>query len=67
MGIVEAEQEENGSLIIRLYKRRYVLSEDGDIELQKGAAIDVPPTRWIAVRLDMPENSIWNERAESAK
>lgn len=67
MGIVEAEQAEDGSLIIRLYKRRYVLSDDGDIELQKGVAIDVPPTSWIDVRLDMPENSIWNQRAESAQ
>ena len=67
MGIVEAEQAEDGSLIIRLYKRRYALSDDGDIELQKGVAIDVPPTSWIDVRLDMPENSIWNQRAESAK
>ncbi|EJW0352560.1 phage tail protein [Escherichia coli] len=66
MGIVEAEQAEDGSLIIRLYKRRYVLSDDGDIKLQKGVAIDVPPTSWIDVRLDMPENSIWNQRAESA-
>ena len=62
MGIVEAEQAEDGSLIIRLHKRRYVLSEHGDIELQKGVAIDVPPTSWIDVRLDMPENSIWNQR-----
>lgn len=67
MGIVEAEQAEDGSLIIRLYKRRYVLSDDGDIELQKGVAIDVPPTSWIDVRLDMPENSIWNQHAESAQ
>ncbi|MEI9687450.1 phage tail protein [Kosakonia cowanii] len=67
MGIVEAEQAEDGSLIVRLYKRRYVLSEDGDIELQKGVAIDVPPTSWIDVRLDMPENSIWNQRAESVQ
>lgn len=67
MGIVEAEQAEDGSLIIRLYKRRYVLSDDGDIELQKGVAIDVPPTSWIDVRLDMPENSIWNQHAERAQ
>jgi len=67
MGIVEAEQEEGSSLIIRLYKRRYVLSEDRDIELQKGAAIDVPTTSWIDVRLDMQENSTWNHRVESAQ
>ena len=63
LGIVEAEETESGGLTIRLYKRRYVLSEDGDIELQKGAAIDVPPTSWIDVRLEMPETSLWNQRA----
>jgi len=60
MGIVEAEQTESGGLTIRLYRRRYVLTDDGEIEVQKGAAIDVPPTSWIDIRLDMPENSIWN-------
>ena len=62
MGIVEAEQTESGGLTIRLYRRRYVLTEGGEIEVQKGAAIDVPPTSWIDVRLDMPETSIWNQR-----
>jgi len=62
MGIVEAEQGEDGTLIIRLYKRRYVMTEDGDIEVAKGAPIDVPPTSWIDIRLDMPETSIWNQR-----
>ena len=62
MGIVEAEQGEDGSLIIRLYKRRYVMTDDGDIEVAKGAPIDVPPTSWIDIRLDMPETSIWNQR-----
>ena len=63
MGIVEAEQTESGGLTIRLYKRRYVLTDDGDIEVQKGAAIDVPVNSWIDVRLDMPETSLWNQRA----
>lgn len=62
MGIVEAEQGEDGWLIIRLYKRRYVMTEDGEIEVAKGAPIDVPPTSWIDIRLDMPETSIWNQR-----
>ena len=63
MGIVEAEQTESGGLTIRLYKRRYVLTDDGDIKVQKGAAIDVPVNSWIDVRLDMPETSLWNQRA----
>ena len=67
LGIVEAEETESGGLTIRLYKRRYVLSEDGDIELQKGAAIDVPPTSWIDVRLEMPETSLWNQRAAGSQ
>ena len=57
MGIVEAEQTDSGGLIIRLYKRRYKLSDDGDIEIVKGALIDVPAVSWIDVRLDMPEDS----------
>ncbi|MDT3641232.1 phage tail protein, partial [Cronobacter sakazakii] len=57
-GIVEAEQTESGGLTIRLYKRRYIISEEGEIVTRKGAAIDVPANSWIDVRLEMPEASI---------
>lgn len=62
LGIAEGEETESGGLTIRLYKRRYVLSDEGEIELTKGAAIDVPANSWIDVRLSMPEDSVWNKQ-----
>lgn len=66
LGVVEAEQTESGGLTIRLFKRKYILSEEGEIVKTKGAPIDVPANSWIDVRLDMPENSVWNQRQEEA-
>lgn len=60
LGIVEAEQADNGELTIRLFKRKYMLGDDGEIVKTKGEPIDVPANSWIDVRLDMPESSIWN-------
>ncbi|WP_455580296.1 phage tail fiber protein, partial [Citrobacter sedlakii] len=65
--VVEAEQTEIGSLTIRLYKRKYMLSDDGEIIKTKGEPMDVPANSWIDVRLDMPENSIWNQRQKEAQ
>ncbi|HBM2589965.1 TPA: phage tail protein, partial [Enterobacter hormaechei subsp. hoffmannii] len=66
LGVVEAEQTESGGLTIRLFRRKYMLSDEGEIVKTKGEAIDVPANSWIDVRLDMPENSIWNQRQKEA-
>ncbi|THA91456.1 phage tail protein, partial [Enterobacter hormaechei] len=66
LGIVEAEQTESGGLTIRLFKRKYILSDEGEIVKTKGAPIDVPANSWIDVRLDMPEDSIWNKRQKES-
>lgn len=66
LGVVEAEQTESGGLTIRLFKRKYMLSDDGEIVKTKGAPMDVPANSWIDVRLDMPEDSIWKTRASEA-
>ncbi|MBN4833092.1 phage tail protein [Enterobacter hormaechei] len=66
LGIVEAEQTESGGLTIRLFKRKYMLSDEGEIVKTKGAPMDVPANSWIDVRLDMPEDSIWKTRASEA-
>ncbi|PJG36974.1 hypothetical protein [Enterobacter hormaechei] len=66
LGVVEAEQTESGGLTIRLFKRKYILSEEGEIVKTKGAPIDVPANSWIDVRLDMPEDSIWNKRQKES-
>ena len=62
LGVVEAEQTESGGLTVRLFKRKYMLNDEGEIIKTKGAAMDVPSNSWIDVRLDMPDDSIWNKR-----
>ncbi|WP_421356236.1 phage tail protein [Pseudocitrobacter faecalis] len=63
LGVVEAEETESGNIIIRLYRRKYMLSDEGEIVKIKGEPIDVPPNSWIDVRLDMPEDSIFNQKS----
>lgn len=67
LGVVEAEQTETGGLKIRLFKRKYMLSDEGEIVKTKGLPMDVPANSWIDVRLDMPESSIWNQRQREAE
>ncbi|HCC5992556.1 TPA: hypothetical protein OL716_004429 [Enterobacter cloacae] len=62
LGVVEAEQTDNGELTIRLFKRKYMLSDDGEIIKTKGELMDVPANSWIDVRLDMPSDSLFNQR-----
>ncbi|CAM7254115.1 Phage tail protein [Enterobacter intestinihominis] len=66
LGVVEAEQTESGGLTIRLFKRKYMLNDEGGIVKTKGLPMDVPANSWIDVRLDMPESSIWNQRQKEA-
>ena len=66
LGVVEAEQTESGGLTIRLYKRKYILSDEGEIIKTKGELMDVPANSWIDVRLDMPESSVWNQLQKAA-
>lgn len=62
LGEVEAVQTDNGELTIRLFKRKYMLGDDGDIIKTKGELIDVPANSWIDVRLDMPSDSLFNRQ-----
>ena len=62
MGMVEAEQTEMDGLIIRLFKHKYMLSDEGEIIKTKGEPMDIPANSWIDVRLDMPEDSLFNQQ-----
>jgi len=62
MGVVEAEQTESGGLTIRLFKQKYMLSDGVEIVKTKGEPMDVPVNSWIDVRLDMPDDSAFNQR-----
>lgn len=63
LGVVEAEQTDGDNIIIRLYTRKYILSDEGEIVKTKGEPIDVPTNSWIDVRLDMPEDSVFNRKS----
>lgn len=65
LGVVEAEQTENGGLTIRLFKRKYLLGDDGEIVKTKGEPMDVPVNSWIDVRLDMPTDSVFRREQYS--
>ncbi|GFM12002.1 phage tail protein [Enterobacter sp. M4-VN] len=62
LGVVEADQTDNGELEIRLFKRKYMSSDEGEIIKTKGEPMDVPANSWIDVRLDMPEDSLFNQQ-----
>ena len=62
LGVVEAEQTESGGLTIRLFKHKYMLSDEGEIIKTKGEPMDIPANSWIDVRLDMPEDSLFNQQ-----
>ncbi|HCM9721990.1 hypothetical protein I4P11_22335 [Enterobacter hormaechei] len=61
LGVVEAEQTADGGLTIRLFKRKYLLGDEGEIVKTKGEPMDVPVNSWIDVRLDMPDDSAFNQ------
>ncbi|AZF09578.1 Phage tail fiber [Pseudomonas sp. R2-37-08W] len=54
LGITDSHQEEDGTVIIRLFKQRWTLTDDGEVVPGRGAPIDVPLNSWIDVRLHMP-------------
>lgn len=62
LGVVEADQTDSSCLKIRLFKRKYMLSDEGEIIKTKGEPMDVPANSWIDVRLDMPEDSLFNQQ-----
>jgi hypothetical protein len=55
LGITDSEQEPDGTVVIKLFKQRWTLSEDGEMIEGRGAALDVPLNSWIDVRLEMPK------------
>ncbi|KLF85448.1 hypothetical protein YA43_05370 [Enterobacter hormaechei subsp. steigerwaltii] len=59
LGVAEAERTADGELTIRLFKRKYMLSDEGEIVKTKGEPMDVPVNSWIDVRLDMPTDSVF--------
>ena len=55
LGISESSQDEDGSIVIRLFKQRWTLTDDGEMVPGRGAPMDVPLNSWIDVSLEMPK------------
>ena len=54
LGITQSEQDDQGVIIIKLFKQRWTLDDEGEMHLGPGAPLDVPLNSWIDVRLEMP-------------
>ncbi|WP_293649744.1 hypothetical protein [uncultured Pantoea sp.] len=63
IALAEAEETAEG-VVVRCYKQKYTLTEDGDLTVGKGALIDIPDETWIDVRLEMPADSAYNQRQQ---
>ena len=63
IALAEAEETTDG-VVVRCYKQKYTLSDDGDLTVGKGALIDIPDETWIDVRLEMPADSAYNLRQQ---
>ncbi|EPL9641812.1 phage tail protein [Enterobacter hormaechei] len=60
---VDIKTADDGELTVSVFRRRF------DIEtamVVAGDPMDIPGERWIDLRLDMPENSAWNQRQKAA-
>ncbi len=55
LGITDSQQADDGSVVIKLFKQRWTLTEDGEMVPGRGAPMDVPLNSWIDVRLEMPQ------------
>ncbi|MGY2314067.1 pyocin knob domain-containing protein [Pseudomonas sp. SDO5522_S412] len=58
LGITDSQQDDSGNVIIRLFKQRWTLTDDGEMVPGRGAPIDVPLNSWIDVRLEMPKTQM---------
>ncbi|HID9299224.1 TPA: phage tail protein [Enterobacter chengduensis] len=60
---VTTETSENGTVTVHVFKRRFDIDS---AMIVAGEPMDIPSGRWIDLRLDMPENSVWNQRQKGA-
>ena len=56
LGVTSSRQENDGTVIISLFRQRWTLSDDGEMVPGRGAPMDVPSNSWIDVRLEMPKS-----------
>ncbi|EHQ5247431.1 phage tail protein [Salmonella enterica] len=61
----------DGSVLVKTYHRTYPQSPEfarNEIDnLKSGEPIDIPSDSFVSVRVEMPENSIWNQKQEAGR
>ena len=60
---VSTQISENGTITVRVFKRRFDIDS---AMIVAGDEMDIPDGRWIDLRLEMPDSSIWNQRQKEA-
>ena len=56
---VDIKTADDGELTVSVFRRRFDIKT---AMVVAGDPMDIPGERWIDLRLDMPENSAWNQR-----
>ncbi|EAM2888722.1 phage tail protein [Salmonella enterica] len=68
---VDYEIVEDGSIILKTYHRTHnsapVFASNHIEGVNDGEPIDIPDGRWIDLRVEMPQRSIWNQKQEATR
>ncbi|MFB0711484.1 phage tail protein [Buttiauxella noackiae] len=61
----------DGSILVKTYHRTYpdapVFARNIRDGYENGDPIDIPADQFVSVRVEMPQNSIWNQKQEAAQ
>ncbi|PRD13965.1 hypothetical protein [Pantoea coffeiphila] len=58
---IETDTAEDGAITVRVFSRRFDVNT---ASIVAGDPMDIPCGRWIDLRLQMPEDSVWNLRTK---
>lgn len=61
---VETQSTQGGTIIVSVFKRRF---DSETAMIVAGEPMDIPAGRWIDLRLEMPESSVFNQKLKAAQ
>lgn len=67
---LDYEVNADGSILVRTYHRTYptapVFARNERDGIEEGEPVDIPADQFVSVRVEMPSDSIWNQKQEEA-
>lgn len=67
---LDYEVNADGSILVRTYHRTYptapVFARNERDGIEEGEPVDIPADQFVSVRVEMPSDSIWNQKQEDA-